>query len=105
MKKVLVVMAILALSAFALHAVYFHHAHPAEFFGTGMQVVLHGESRKFLAFALIALFVFLIFARIALFGLFQTVFVSYILGLFSFNQNSLFRELLRTGILHPKLYR
>ena len=96
-------MAIVALSAFALHTVDFYHAHPAEFFGTGMQVVVHGESRKFLAFAITALLAFLFFAWLALFKLFYITLAHRIFARFSLDQNNLFRELLRTGILHPKL--
>lgn len=95
-------MAILALSAFALHAVGFHHDHPVELFGTGIQAILHGEDRKLLAIAVIVLFVFLIFTRLALFKLFQIILLRRVFTRFSFNQNNLFRELLRTGILHPK---
>ncbi|MEK7636353.1 MAG: hypothetical protein AAB362_01595 [Patescibacteria group bacterium] len=102
-KIIFIIVAIIVLSAFGLHAIEFYHSHPAEFFGTEMQVVLHGERLKYLAFAIIMLFAFLIFIRTRFFNFFQTILALRVFVFSLRNQNNLFCELLRTGILHPKL--
>jgi len=107
LKYLLIAVAVLMLLSLSLHAVI-PHDHPKEIFGNGIQVILHGNDRKWwILLLLVSLF-------IASRGLFKGKLVNTQLASIrqsafwlTFNFSNIFdpiREALRRGILHPKLY-
>ena len=101
-KRIILILASILLTSLILHLVEFHHDHPHEIFGEGIQATLHGEDKKYWAILLILKFLALagVFSLISFFGLY-----------FLFSQNlkkiiykyNYLLECLSRGILQPKL--
>lgn len=101
-KKIGCFFALVLFLATALHTIYFDHDHQKEIFGDGMQAIMHGSDKKHF-FVLDApnlyspSFTFLP----------ERFLFSYFFLLFSvlvYKGFDPFREALRRGKIHPKLY-
>jgi hypothetical protein len=84
-----------------LHTIRFVHDHQKEIFGGGAEVIMHGSDKKHFFVADASIF------NASFAALFTGFFAAYVLFSSIFLSRRIFdpfREALRRGIIHPKLY-
>jgi hypothetical protein len=85
------------LAVFSLHTAAFNHEHNERVFGGILQAIVHGEDKKWFADFLPGRAIPFVFPPV-----FFLVF--YCLARYFFSAIDPFREALRRGVIHPKLY-
>jgi hypothetical protein len=90
-------LAAVLLAVFSLHTVAFNHEHDERVFGDILQAIVHGEDKKWFADFLPGRAMPLPLPPVAVF-----IFCSLLRRFFAAADP--FREALRRGIIHPKLY-
>ena len=68
----IVCLSILLLVSMAWHTFAFDHNHPVEFFGEGVQAIVHGEDKKWL-FAALIIFLFIALRILSAYSSLQTM--------------------------------
>lgn len=100
-KKVRLFFALILFFMIGLHVIYFDHDHQKEIFGNVAQEITHGSDKKlffvldvpifYISFVVVPAGFFVAYLSIFFIFLFKRIF-------------DLFREALRRGIIHPKIY-
>ncbi|OGZ45761.1 MAG: hypothetical protein A3C84_00605 [Candidatus Ryanbacteria bacterium RIFCSPHIGHO2_02_FULL_48_12] len=108
LKKICIGIALLLLASFVIHAIILDHDHPHDLFGDGVQAFLHGDYKKWWLFGVLVYVAFLSVRRKSLCVrmLEQKMYARVRYAWFTQGSCRIFdvmQEMMRTGILHPKL--
>lgn len=104
LKKICIGIAVMLLASFAVHTIVLDHDHPHNLFGDGVQAFLHGDHKKWWLFVVLLSLAFMWREFLPLQGLRHGVCVGY--NWFTRRcrrEFDIMGEILREGILHPKL--
>lgn len=100
-KKVQLFFALVLFLAIGLHTIHFDHDHQKEIFGDSVQAIMHGSDKKHFFVLDVANF------DISPVVFSPGFFIAYlsVFSIFLFRRTfDSFREALRRGIIHPKIY-
>jgi hypothetical protein len=101
-KKVQVFFALVFFLVISLHTLHFDHDHQKEFFGDDIQAIMHGSDKKYVFVLDVPIFNIspsVLPAGFLIFYFFSIFFVTFFRRIFD-----PFREALRRGIIHSKIY-